>query len=203
MILIAIQDGAIEIEASIVAQGLELEPSSVQAMMRAGEITSLSERGVNEDAGRYRLTFFHKSRRFRLIVDECGTIIQRSIINFGDRPLPALMHNCRTKQNNFPKALQMPDPNPQVDPNNPRPTPTNPNPGPARTPTPPETPPPDIPPGIPSPLPEPDPGPVPIGVPPTSPPEIPNDASSWPASRSHGRRHWRSAGLWKDVDKPG
>ena len=101
MILIAIQDGAIEIEASIVAQGLELEPSSVQAMMRAGEITSLSERGVNEDAGRYRLTFFHKSRRFRLIVDECGTIIQRSIINFGDRPLPALMHNRRTKQNNL------------------------------------------------------------------------------------------------------
>jgi hypothetical protein len=38
------------IEASIVAQGLELEPSLVQAMMRKGEITSLCERGVNEDA---------------------------------------------------------------------------------------------------------------------------------------------------------
>ena len=37
--------------------------------MRKGETTSLSERGVNEDAGRYRLTFFHNSRRFRLIVD--------------------------------------------------------------------------------------------------------------------------------------
>jgi hypothetical protein len=98
MSLIAIQqDGGLEIEASIVAEGLELEPSSVQAMMRAGEITSFSERGVDEDAGRYRLTFFHKSRRFRLIVDESGTIIQRSIINFGDRPLPALMHNRHTK----------------------------------------------------------------------------------------------------------
>jgi hypothetical protein len=52
--------------------------------MRKGQITSLSERGVNENAGRYRLTFFHKSRRFRLIIDGSGTIIQRSIINFGD-----------------------------------------------------------------------------------------------------------------------
>ena len=112
MSLIAIQDGAIEIEASIVAQGLELEPSSVQAMMRAGEITSLSERGVNEDAGRYRLTFFHKSRRFRLIVDESGTIIQRSIINFGDRPLPALMHNRRTKQNNLTSGSSDAEPEP-------------------------------------------------------------------------------------------
>jgi Family of unknown function (DUF6522) len=81
---IAIQDGAIEIEASIVAQGLELEPSSIQSLMRKGQITCLSECGVNENAGRYRLTFFHKSRRFRLIVDGSGTIIQRSITNFGD-----------------------------------------------------------------------------------------------------------------------
>ena len=58
---IAIQDGAIEIEASIVAQGLELEPSSIQALMRKGQITSLSERGVNENGGRYRLSSFIKS----------------------------------------------------------------------------------------------------------------------------------------------
>jgi Family of unknown function (DUF6522) len=94
---IAIRDGALEIEASIIAQGLELEPSSVQALMRKGEITGLSEHGVNKDAGRYRLTFFHKNRRFRLIVDGSGTIIQRAIINFGDRPLPASMHNRRAK----------------------------------------------------------------------------------------------------------
>jgi Family of unknown function (DUF6522) len=98
---IAIRDGAIEIDASIVAQGLGLEPSLVQAMMRKGEITGLCERGVNEDAGRCRLTFFHKSRRFRVIVDGTGTVIQCSIINFGDRSLPAPMHNCRTKQNDL------------------------------------------------------------------------------------------------------
>jgi len=65
-------------------------------MMRKGEITSLCERGMNEDAGRYRLTFFHKSRRFRLIVDRSGTVIRRSIVDFGDRPLPAAMRNLRT-----------------------------------------------------------------------------------------------------------
>ena len=66
---IEIWDGTMHIEASIVAHGLELHPSLVQAMMRRGEITSLCERGVNEDAGRYRLKFFCKGRRFRLIID--------------------------------------------------------------------------------------------------------------------------------------
>jgi hypothetical protein len=53
--------GALHINASVIAQGLALEPSLV---LRKGETTSLCERGVHEDAGRYRLTFFHKSRRF-------------------------------------------------------------------------------------------------------------------------------------------
>jgi hypothetical protein len=93
---IEIGPGSLHICASVIAQGLALEPSRVQAMMRKGEITSLCERGVNEDAGRYRLTFFHKSRRFRLVVDGTGTVIQRSIVDFGDRPLPASIHNLRT-----------------------------------------------------------------------------------------------------------
>jgi hypothetical protein len=80
---IEIWDGTMHIEASIVAH----HPSLVQAMMRRGEITSLCERGVNEDTGRYRLTFFCKGRRFRLIIDRTGTVVQRSTIDFGDRPL--------------------------------------------------------------------------------------------------------------------
>jgi hypothetical protein len=35
-------------------------------------------------------------RRFRLIVDGTGTVIQRSIVDFGDRPLPAAIRNRRT-----------------------------------------------------------------------------------------------------------
>src|SRR5436305_15046655 len=63
---IEIELGSLHINASVIAQGLALEPSRVQAMMRKGDITSVCERGVNEDAGHYRLTFFPKSRRFRL-----------------------------------------------------------------------------------------------------------------------------------------
>jgi Family of unknown function (DUF6522) len=59
--------------------------------MREGKITVLCERGVNEDAGRYRLTFFYENRRFRLIVDEEGNAIRGSTVDFGDHPLPASM----------------------------------------------------------------------------------------------------------------
>jgi Family of unknown function (DUF6522) len=95
MTRIEIQDRAIHIEASVVAQGLQLDPSLVHAMMRSGEITGACERGVDEDAGRHRLTFFHKNRRFRLVVDEAGSIIRRSSLDFGDRPLPASMRSSR------------------------------------------------------------------------------------------------------------
>jgi hypothetical protein len=40
---------------------------------------------------RYRLTFFYENRRFRLVVDEAGNPVQRSTVDFGDRPLPASM----------------------------------------------------------------------------------------------------------------
>jgi hypothetical protein len=89
MTKLEILNDAVHIDASIVAQGLGFEPSFVQTMMREGEITSLCERGVDEERGGHQLTFFHKSRRFRIIVDETGKVIQRSIIDFGDRLLPA------------------------------------------------------------------------------------------------------------------
>jgi len=34
------------------------------------------------------------NRRFRLVVDEEGNAIQRSTVDFGDRPLPALMRKA-------------------------------------------------------------------------------------------------------------
>jgi hypothetical protein len=56
--------------------------------MRAGRITSLAERGIDVDAGRHRLTFFSEHRRFRVVVDETGAIVQRSAVDFGDSALP-------------------------------------------------------------------------------------------------------------------
>ena len=81
-------DGAVEIDASIVAEGLGIALPRLKEGMRNGTITSLSERGVDADLGRHRLTFFSEHRRFRVVVDASGAILQRSAVDFGDSSLP-------------------------------------------------------------------------------------------------------------------
>lgn len=82
-------NGEVLVDAAVIAKGLKLEAEAVQEMMREGRITSLCERGMGEDEGRFRLTFFSDNRRFRLVVNEAGSIVQRLGIDFGDRPMPA------------------------------------------------------------------------------------------------------------------
>ena len=60
---------------------LGLEPSAVPAKMRSGEITSQSEEGVDEDAGRIRLTFWYAGQRVRLICDADGTVLKTTRIS--------------------------------------------------------------------------------------------------------------------------
>lgn len=91
MAMIEFEEGAIQVDATIVAEGLGIEPSLVQERMREGTITSLCERGIDDDSGRYRLTFFSKNRRLRLVVEE-GNLIQRSVLEFLDCPLPVSAH---------------------------------------------------------------------------------------------------------------
>jgi hypothetical protein len=86
---IEIEDGAFLIEASVIATGLEVEPAQVLTLIRSGEITSISEQGVVEDAGLHRLTFYYRNRRFRLIVDGAGQIVRRSSVNFGQQGRPS------------------------------------------------------------------------------------------------------------------
>ena len=47
---IEFEDGAVQIDASIVADGLRRHAAAAQEGMRAGRITSLAERGVDADA---------------------------------------------------------------------------------------------------------------------------------------------------------
>ena len=82
------ENGAVEIDASVIAEGLGIALPLLRQQMRAGQITSQSERGIDDDSGRDRLTFFSEHRRFRVVVDEGGAILQRSTLNFGDAPLP-------------------------------------------------------------------------------------------------------------------
>ena len=89
--MIRIDDSGIEIDAGIIAEGLGLDPAVLREHMREGRITSRCERGIGEDDGRWRLTFFSSTRRLRLVVDAAGRIEQRSMIDFGDRMLPDSM----------------------------------------------------------------------------------------------------------------
>lgn len=85
---IEFEDGEVQVDAVIIGKGLDVDPSAVQSLIRDGKITSRHERGEGADAGRSRLTFFLGNRRFNLIVDEAGRIVQRSAVDFGDRALP-------------------------------------------------------------------------------------------------------------------
>lgn len=68
-------DGA-TIDAHDLGPLLGLEAADVPQKMRAGEITSQSEQGQDEDAGRVRLTFWYKTQRVRLICDSDGNVVK-------------------------------------------------------------------------------------------------------------------------------
>lgn len=66
------------VDAAILARAFDLPAETVRAMMRDGRITSRCEAGMDEDAGRWRLTFFHAGRTCRLTVDGEGAILKQS-----------------------------------------------------------------------------------------------------------------------------
>ena len=67
--LVPFEDGAIQVDAAVVAKRPGIEPPLVQKGMREERITSLCERGLDDDEGLYRSTSFSESRRFRLTID--------------------------------------------------------------------------------------------------------------------------------------
>jgi hypothetical protein len=74
--------------AGLMGELLDLPPTRVQTLMRLGRITSVCERGRDEDEGRHRVTFFHGSREVRLDLDDEGRILRRAGLDFGARPPP-------------------------------------------------------------------------------------------------------------------
>ncbi len=77
---VTLTDDGATIDAHDLGPLLGLAPSEVPAKMRAGEITSQSEEGIDEDAGRIRLTFWYADQRVRLICDTDGTVIKTTRI---------------------------------------------------------------------------------------------------------------------------
>lgn len=62
----------VEIDGALVAAGLGLPLADFRQLMDQRSITVLCERGVGEDAGLYRASFYHQGKRVRLVVDADG-----------------------------------------------------------------------------------------------------------------------------------
>jgi hypothetical protein len=89
---IEIGDGAFLVDAALLGELLDVSPSNVVSLMRDLAITSTCEKGIDIHQSEFRLTFFHGNRRARLRIDKSGHILQRSIIDFGERPLSKTLH---------------------------------------------------------------------------------------------------------------
>lgn len=68
----------VEIDAAIVADGLGLAPADFRQLMENRKVSVLFERGIGEDAGLYRASFYHEGKRVRLVVDETGSPVGRA-----------------------------------------------------------------------------------------------------------------------------
>lgn len=82
---IDVEGDGFTVDAALLARLLDVPASEVQALMREGRITSLCEKGVEEHADQFRLTFFHGNRRACVRVDPSGRILTRSVIDFSSK----------------------------------------------------------------------------------------------------------------------
>lgn len=92
---IELNDNTFIVDTALVGELLHIPPTRVLALMREGRITSACERGMDEHAGEFRLSFFYRNRRARVSTDLTGRILRRSAIDFGDRPIPNTARRAR------------------------------------------------------------------------------------------------------------
>jgi len=88
MSTVEFEDGAVKLDATIVADGFGLTPEQLRRLMRSAKITTRHERGVDADAGLHRLTFLYGKRHLQLLVDATGAIIDRSHIEVDESARP-------------------------------------------------------------------------------------------------------------------
>jgi hypothetical protein len=89
---IEFSDNTFLVDAALIGELLHIPASSVPVLMREGKITSACERGEQEHEGEFRLTFFYRNRRARLGTDATGRIFRKSVIDFGNQPIPEAVH---------------------------------------------------------------------------------------------------------------
>ncbi len=74
---ITIVNGEITVDAELLAPKLGLSAAALKAEMRKGIVSSVAETGINEDAGRTRVTFRYRTRAWTVVVDPDGTLHDR------------------------------------------------------------------------------------------------------------------------------
>lgn len=67
----------IEVDAAMIARALGLAPDAFRRLMEHGHIRTLSERGLGVDEGRYRLSFYYRDKRLRIVTDGEGRVVAR------------------------------------------------------------------------------------------------------------------------------
>ena len=67
-------DEGFQVDAELIAEGFGLTPDEVNRRMRDGRMTSRCEKGMGEDAGRWRLSVRCGNRRWQAIVEADGTV---------------------------------------------------------------------------------------------------------------------------------
>ncbi|MDI9240095.1 DUF6522 family protein [Lysobacter sp. LF1] len=65
----------IDVDAGLVAGHLGLAVAEFKQLMERRQITLLCERGVAEDVGTYRASFYYARRKVRLVLDHAGRVL--------------------------------------------------------------------------------------------------------------------------------
>lgn len=78
MTQVEVTDGRFTVDATVLAEALEIPARDVLRHMRDGRLTSICETGIGEDEGKWRLTFRYGGRALRLTVDAQGNILKRA-----------------------------------------------------------------------------------------------------------------------------
>ena len=73
---IRFDDGEITVEAEMLAPKLGLTVEALKENMTQGHVMAVAETGVDEDAGRIRLTFRYGTRVWRVVIEADGSLIE-------------------------------------------------------------------------------------------------------------------------------
>ena len=73
---VTIEDGEITIAADLLAPKLGLSVEALKAELCRSYVYSVGERGIDEDAGRTRLTFRYRNRSWTVVVEPDGTLVE-------------------------------------------------------------------------------------------------------------------------------